>query len=679
MSSSRTVRRRRTSNSRQAGQAQEATGSEHFEASFSTKAKAFVETLHTVCMNADSTASRSPARVAQEAPSFEHLEALAPLGVLLVRLALVARRRQHLARVADAVGVELLLHPLQQREAGGAVVTADPRHVLVADAVVVREVALVAQHRLRRGALDLEERCQVAVVELHAGVGEVEAAPVLVLVGRVAPDPPLLALRLPNIANGLLHGAPQTHALAVERRGLENVGPIAVAEGEVAHVRQVVLLLLPVVAGARADAEGVGGVEDLGHAGALVGDVVRRALEADDAQAHLVEVEALDELDVLLDALAREVLDLRRVRLEREAHPRLVVVVEAHAHGGEVLLDDLVERGVALLEGREEPALVVADRGHGLDLHGGLRDDAEDALAADEEARHVGPALARRERRLDDALGRRHLHRQHHVLDVAVLVAVRARAARGDPAAERRVDVAVGVVPEHEAVAAELLVEVRAEHAALERGDARLLVDAQHLAHAAHVDGDDHPARLERRGLDAAGDVRAAAEGNEHDVVLVGKRHKLHAVVVRLGHGDGVRGAGDVATAHAPEVTVVLADDVDKAALAVLVQLFAAELAAEGADERIVDDGRLQLLQGLLEGDRRGRGQLHALAAGAAGDLLGDEVGQAADLLPRRVDHHERVVGVEDHGAPPRAPAVPLDAAVVVALLSGVLVTRHPQ
>ena len=78
--------------------------------------------------------------------------------------------------------------------------------------------------------------------------------------------------------------------------------------------------------------------------------------------------------------------------------------------------------------------------------------------------------------------------RAREVGDVAVLVGLHARRARRDPAAERRVGEAVGEVAERPALRVELLLERRAEHAGLDPGEARHVVDLEHAVHAAHVD-----------------------------------------------------------------------------------------------------------------------------------------------------------------------------------------------
>ena len=64
--------------------------------------------------------------------------------------------------------------------------------------------------------------------------------------------------------------------------------------------------------------------------------------------------------------------------------------------------------------------------------------------------------------------------------DVAVAVGLHARGARGDPAAERRVGEAVGEVAERPSLRVELALDVRAERAGLDAGEAGGRVDGEH-------------------------------------------------------------------------------------------------------------------------------------------------------------------------------------------------------
>jgi hypothetical protein len=92
----------------------------------------------------------------------------------------------------------------------------------------------------------------------------------------------------------------------------------------------------------------------------------------------------------------------------------------------------------------------------------------------------------------------------------------------------------------------------------------RLGVDREHAAHAAHVDGD-HGAGLAGRGLEAAADVRTAAE-RDHDRVgrERGGEHGGHLVLAARAH-HAVGHPADVAGAVADQVAQALAPRVDDA------------------------------------------------------------------------------------------------------------------
>ena len=153
-------------------------------------------------------------------------------------------------------------------------------------------------------------------------------------------------------------------------------------------------------------------------------------------------------------------------------------------------------------------------------MDGRLADDPQAPLAAEHHLPHAGPGGGAGHRAGGQHARRRgHAHGPGEVGHVAVLVGLHARRAGGDPAAERRVGEAVGEVAERPAPSVQLLLEVGPEHARLDPGEAGSLVHVQHAVHAGQVDGDDS-AGLALRGLEAAGDVAAAAEGDQDRVGL---------------------------------------------------------------------------------------------------------------------------------------------------------------
>ena len=116
---------------------------------------------------------------------------------------------------------------------------------------------------------------------------------------------------------------------------------------------------------------------------------------------------------------------------------------------------------VPRVPGREPHSGRGPEAGTGLHPHPGLRDDAEDPLAADHHAVGTGPRpAARQPARLPPSLRRQHAHRLDEVVDVGVVGGVVAAGPGGDPPAEGRPLEALGEVPEREAVGPELRLEV---------------------------------------------------------------------------------------------------------------------------------------------------------------------------------------------------------------------------
>ena len=225
-----------------------------------------------------------------------------------------------------------------------------------------------------------------------------------------------------------------------------------------------------------------------------------------------------------------------------------------------------------------------------MDLHRGLGDDAETALAADHHLVDVGARRLGGKRPRDEHTGGRDgAQTLGHVGDVAVLVGLHARRTRRDPAAERRVREAVGEVPERPTGAVQLFLEVGAEHPGLHPGSAGGLVDLEHLVHLLHVDGDDRAALTAGR-FEALGDVGATTEGDDDHVVREGRGHDCADLVLVLGVHDQVGQTAEVATADTHQVAQALAVRVDNTLHGVGGDLVVAQRSRQGGGELVADD-----------------------------------------------------------------------------------------
>ena len=133
--------------------------------------------------------------------------------------------------------------------------------------------------------------------------------------------------------------------------------------------------------------------------------------------------------------------------------------------------------------------------GFDLQPHPGLRDDAENAFRADEQAIGARPrARSGKAPRLDHALRRDDAQAFDEIVDMGVERREMAARARRDPAAERRIVKALRKMPQGEAVRLQLSFERRAESAGLDPRGARGRVDLEHAGRdAAQIDGDRRP------------------------------------------------------------------------------------------------------------------------------------------------------------------------------------------
>ena len=123
---------------------------------------------------------------------------------------------------------------------------------------------------------------------------------------------------------------------------------------------------------------------------------------------------------------------------------------------------------------------------------------------------------------------------------------------------------AVGEVAERPSLRVELLLEVRAEHAGLDAGEAGRCVHGEHSAKPRDVERDDR-ALLLRRSLEAARDAGPATERDEHRVGVQGGAHDRRHLVLVGRPDDDVREPAEVAATVPYEVTQALAARVDDA------------------------------------------------------------------------------------------------------------------
>ena len=226
----------------------------------------------------------------------------------------------------------------------------------------------------------------------------------------------------------------------------------------------------------------------------------------------------------------------------RELEQRgLVAVQQAAVRGGEARLRDLprgVDRGVEL---REPHRRARAPRRAGLDRHPGLRDHAQRPLRAEDEVVVLRPGgrpghfLC-----LDGPRGRDHPRALDEVVDVRVIGREVPARVGGDPPAQRRELVGLGVVPELEAVVGEAVLDLRAERAGLNARPAGLLVDREDRVHPAGVQRDDARVPAADVALDAADDAGPAAVGNDRDALLGGPLQQGGDLVLGLGLRDDV-------------------------------------------------------------------------------------------------------------------------------------------
>ncbi len=199
---------------------------------------------------------------------------------------------------------------------------------------------------------------------------------------------------------------------------------------------------------------------------------------------------------------------------EVEGPGRLGGVVEAEDGRGGPATEDApagVEAGRERGEPEGPPTLAGRER---VDPEPSLGDDAEGALAADEQLGQVGAGGRTRGVAAGPhhpAVGQHHLEPDDHVLDLPVPVGVLARAAAGQPAPDGREVHRLGPVPQGELVVPpQAGLDVGPEGTGPQVGHQRGRIDVPDAGQPAHVEGD--PSVERDRGAAHA----AAAPGCRH-------------------------------------------------------------------------------------------------------------------------------------------------------------------
>ena len=149
--------------------------------------------------------------------------------------------------------------------------------------------------------------------------------------------------------------------------------------------------------------------------------------------------------------------------------------------------------------------------------------------------------------RLHDACRRHRAQAFDEIVDVRIEGGEMPAGAGGDPAAQSRELEALRVMPDGEAVRLQRRLDRGAANASLNARGAARRVDLEHPVQAAHVEADRPGEGVADRGLDAAHDRGAGAEGYDGDVRAGRPVEHGGDIGLVLRQSDVVRRIGEVA------------------------------------------------------------------------------------------------------------------------------------
>ena len=203
----------------------------------------------------------------------------------------------------------------------------------------------------------------------------------------------------------------------------------------------------------------------------------------------------------------------------------------------------------------------------------GLGDHAERALRADQEPVGAGARPGSRQAAALPVAGRGDRpHRLDQVVDVGIERREMPAGAGGHPAAQRGVLEGLREVAEREAALAQVVLQRRAEHPALDSRRGGDLINLQDAVEAAEVDRDGAAVGIPHPRLDAADDAGAAAVGDRRQPVFGAPAE--HGLELGLGPGarDQVGRVLELAAEPTHDIAIGLAERARDAVVAVVAQ-----------------------------------------------------------------------------------------------------------
>ena len=205
----------------------------------------------------------------------------------------------------------------------------------------------------------------------------------------------------------------------------------------------------------------------------------------------------------------------------------------------------------------------------GVDSHGGFGDDAQRPLTANAEVIYIDAVGGLRHgARRQHAIGGHHAQSDHHILDFAVLVALHSCRPRGNPTSQGGVQKRVGEMAKRYPICAQLLFEIGAEDSGLDSRCTGLCIYGEHSPQAAHIQRNRHAPGL--HSFQAAGNIRSAAEGDDHDVVIGCGSKGQQYVTLTFGIDDQIGSTGSEAAAQAEQIAEAFAIGVKHSLLAMV-------------------------------------------------------------------------------------------------------------